>query len=46
MWNEVWDGWRALAKLGTSQVQLSGQGKDAGLMVKMGDQGYFEAAGG
>jgi hypothetical protein len=36
IWNEVWEGWRALVR---NWVQ-------AGFMVEMGDRGHFEAAGG
>jgi hypothetical protein len=33
-------------ELGISQVQVSGQREDAGLLVEMGDWGHFDAAGG
>jgi hypothetical protein len=42
MWNEVWEG--AGQEMSTSQVQMCRQA--AGLLVKMGNQGHFEAAGG
>jgi hypothetical protein len=33
-------------ELGTSKVQVRRQWEDAVLLVKMGDRGHFEAAGG